>query len=159
MKENRPGIGEKAIETPTLLIKKNIMYWENTMIQLSNVSCISTGNIASAPFPILAALFVLAGFLLFSKSAVLAIILCVIGAVWLLIWYLENESRREGAVLAIRMNSGQSLYFAFKRKDFLQSVLAVLERIIADGGDRQVSINVENCTFSGDADILNGIRI
>lgn len=57
------------------------------------------------------------------------------------------------------MNSGQSLYFAFKRKDFLQSVLAVLERIIADGGDRQVSINVENCTFSGDADILNGIRI
>lgn len=159
MKENRPGIGEKAIETPTLLIKKNIMYWENTMIQLSNVSCISTGNIASAPFPILAALFVLAGFLLFSKSAVLAIVLCVIGAVWLLIWYLENESRREGAVLAIRMNSGQSLYFAFKRKDFLQSVLAVLERIIADGGDRQVSINVENCTFSGDADILNGIRI
>ena len=134
MKENRPGIGEKAIETPTLLIKKNIMYWENTMIQLSNVSCISTGNIASAPFPILAALFVLAGFLLFSKSAVLAIVLCVIGAVWLLIWYLENESRREGAVLAIRMNSGQSLYFAFKRKDFLQSVLAVLERIIADGG-------------------------
>lgn len=103
MKENRPGIGEKAIETPTLLIKKNIMYWENTMIQLSNVSCISTGNIASAPFPILAALFVLAGFLLFSKSAVLAIVLCVIGAVWLLIWYLENESRREGAVLAIRL--------------------------------------------------------
>ncbi len=159
MKENRPGIGEKAIETPTLLIKKNIMYWENTMIQLSNISCISTGNIASAPFPILAALFVLAGFWLFSKSAVLAIILCVIGGVWLLIWYFENESRREGAVLAIRMNSGQSLYFAFKRKDFLQSVLAVLERIIADGGDRQVSINVENCTFSGDADILNGIRI
>lgn len=41
--------GEKFIETPSLLIKKNIMTWDNTLIQLSNISYISLLQILSQP--------------------------------------------------------------------------------------------------------------
>lgn len=32
MKENRFSIGDKTIETPSLVIRKNIMTWDSTMI-------------------------------------------------------------------------------------------------------------------------------
>ena len=38
MKQRQSTFGEKDIKTPSLLIKKNIMTWNDTMIQLSNVS-------------------------------------------------------------------------------------------------------------------------
>lgn len=36
----------KSIETKNLMIKGNIIEWPGTMIQLSNISCISTADMA-----------------------------------------------------------------------------------------------------------------
>lgn len=90
MKQKQFTLGEKNIETPSLLIKKNIMTWNNTMIQLSNVSLISAADIDLAPFPLLAVLIILGGLMLFSASVALAFLLLILGGIWIYFWYFEN---------------------------------------------------------------------
>lgn len=154
MKKEGLPFGEKTIETPTLLIKKNIMAWDDTMIQLSNISYVSSSDVAKLGFPIWAAILILAGLFLMGKSTFLAIVLVLIGALWIYYWYQENEKRKKCAVLTIRMNSGNNLYFAFSDKTFLTKVMNVLAYIIINGTDRQVSINIEGCEISGNAQVL-----
>ena len=163
MKQNQfnfgEKMGEKFIETPSLLIKKNIMTWDNTVIQLSNISYISAADIGLAKFPGWAALVILGGLLLLGETALLAILLVAAGAVGVYFWYKENEKRRQGAILTIRMNSGHNLYFTFEEKAFLLKVLNVLETIIINGGtNNQVKINISDCTITGHARVLNGIE-
>lgn len=150
MKERQFSIGEKHIETPSLLIKKNIMTWDNTMIQLSNISYISADNIATTSFPVLAAVLVFFGFFLLEELAILALALILVGAFWIFLWNKDNQKRKRGAILTIRMNSGHNLYFTFENKNFLLHVLDVLEQIIIDGGthNHQVSINVKDCKIN-----------
>ena len=151
MKQNQFGLGgkEAIIETPSLLIKKNIMTWGNTAIQLSNVSYISAADIAEIKFPLPAALMILAGFMLLGEAFVLFLALTAAGAAWIYYWYQENEKRKKGAILTIRMNSGHNVYFTFKEKEFLLEVLKVLENIIINGGSNiPVDINIQDCTIN-----------
>lgn len=146
MKQSQFNFGEKNIETPYLVIKKNIMTWNNTMIQLSNISLVTAADIDLLPFPILAVLLILAGIMLFNSSAALAILLLVLAAAWLYFWYRENEKCKEGAILTIRMNSGHNLHFSFDDKAFLLRVVDVLENIIIDGGNNpQTTIDIKGC--------------
>ena len=83
MKQEQMKLGEKTIETPTLLIKKNIMAWDNTMIQLSNISYVSASDVARLSLPIWALLLVLAGIALIGKSTLLGIVLIAAGGIWI----------------------------------------------------------------------------
>ena len=159
MERDQLNAKDKIIHTPLLQIQDNIMSWDSTMIQLSNIAFISTAELPPIRFPIPAMLLILAGLLYPMQSIIFSLVLIFLGGFWLFIRDKENKRRREGAVLVLRMNSGHNLYFAFADRDFLSSVLTVLQRAITDGGKKQISINVENCTFSGDAEILNGIRV
>lgn len=146
MKQTQFGLGEKFIETPSLIIKQNIMTWDNTIIQLSNISYISASNLETITFPFWSALLILGGFLIFGEMALLALALIAVGAVWIYSWYTENEKRKKGAILTIRMNSGHNLYFTFENKDFLLKVLDVLEHIIINGSTSSpISINIKDC--------------
>lgn len=150
---------DEIIHTPLLQIKDNIMSWDTTMIQLPNIAFISTAEQPPIRFPIPAMLLILAGLLYPMQSVVFSLVLIFLGGFWLFIRDKENQRRRKGAILVLRMNSGHNLYFAFADRDFLCNVLAVLQRVITDRGKKQVAINVENCTFSGDTEILNGICV
>lgn len=158
MKQSQFTFGEKNIETPYLFIKKNIMTWNNTMIQLSNISLLTAADIDLLPFPILALLMILGGFVLFKSSAAFAILLLVLAGVWFYFWYRENEKRKEGAILTIRMNSGHNLHFSFEDKAFLLKVVGVLENIIIDGGNNsQVTIDIKGCNISN-SDLFSNIN-
>ena len=87
MKKEQMKMGEKTIETPTLLIKKNIMAWDDTMIQLSNISYVSASDIVSLKFPIWAPLLVLAGISLLGISVIPGIVFIIAGGIWLYYWY------------------------------------------------------------------------
>ena len=158
-KANRLSLGEKVINTPSLRIRKNIMMWGDTMIQLSNVSYVSASNIATTVFPVWAAVMILAGLLLISQSTLVALVLIGLGGLWLYLWYQRNEQRKRGAILTIRMNSGHTFQFTFNNKAFLLEVLKVLENIIVDGTDSQVSINISNSTISGNARVLENANL
>ena len=163
MKENQSVFGgkmsEKYIDTPSLLIKNNIMTWDNTVIQLSNISYISAADIALMKFPGWLVAVIIAALFLLGEQTLSAILLIAGCAAGLYLWYRENEKRRQGAILTIRMNSGHILHFTFKEKEFLIRVVRILESIIINGGvNSPVSINIKGCTITNSR-VLSDINI
>lgn len=152
---------EKSIETPELLIKGNIMSWEGTMIQLSNVSCISTSPLELMEFPKYALLFLLGGLVSFRGNVFLGLVLLVIGGAWIYYWYTINEKRKLDTSLNIIMNSGNGLCFIVSNKKFLKEILEILKQIIIEGGvgKQKVSINLKGCKITGNAKVLNDFDI
>lgn len=148
---------EKSIETPELLIKGNIMRWDGTMIQLANISCISTTALDQIEFPKLSILLLAVGLLFFKLNALVGLILLASGAVLVYQWYNTNEKRKTECVLNITMNSGNNLRFLIKDMGFLQNILNVLEQIILKGGigNQSIVINIKDSTIGGNTNILN----
>lgn len=148
---------DKSIETPELLIKGNIMCWEGTMIQLSNISCISTAPLEALEFPKLSILCILGGLIVGNQSAVLGFAFLAVGAAWIYYWYYTNEKRKSDTILNVVMNSGNNLRFLVKDKKFLEKILRILERIIIEGGvgEKNISIDIHECEITGNASILN----
>lgn len=152
---------QMVIETPQLLIKGNIMSWKGTMIQLSNVSCISTSPLAQMVFPIYSIVLLLIGLLMLKISLIVGIISLGLGGAWIYFWYKDNEERKRNTILNIVMNSGNNLQFIINNGDFLNKVLNVLEQIIIDGGvgKQDVTINIQGCKITGNAKVLNDLNL
>lgn len=157
------GIGNNYIHTPAIFLEKNLMIWNNhTMIQLSNISYLSAEKLGVMPFPFFAAILVLVGFMMLTsgESLVFAgLLLCAFGGAWLYLWYKENERRKNGAILHIKMNSGTELNFEFANKEFLWVVAEKLQNIMINGGvTEKVEINITNSTIR-DSNVLTGLAI
>lgn len=153
---------EKTIETSKLIVKGNIIYWAKTMIQISNISYISTVPLEQLGFPKIALLLFGIAILAFSgRRPGVGVILLLCGATWIFIWYYKNEERKNEAILCIAVNSGNLFRIYIDDKDFLNEVLQVLEQIIAEGsiGQQKVSININDCTITGNAKVLNDLNI
>ena len=126
------------IETDNLYISDNIMKWDRTMIQLTNVCSISTDEYEDKPpvnayayacWTAIAGLVMIvlpSGFIKFIGLLVL------IGAVGLL-YYIYNQRNNPQKImtLTIIMNSGRSYGFVFYDEFFKLKVLRVLETIIS----------------------------
>lgn len=152
---------EKSIETSQLKITGNIMTWEDTMIQLANVSSISTTPLVLRGFPWWTLFIFIIGFILKKNSGFLMFLCFVIGAAGIIWWYVINETRKESINLNLMLNSGYCFSIQFKDRTFVNKVLEVLKCIIKDGGIGQnnITINVSGNNFSGNADILNRLNI
>ena len=148
---------EKTINTPQLAISGNIMAWNDSVIQLSNVSSISTVPLALTPFPIWTLVLLFGGIYSFILSIITGIVLIAIGIIAIISWYQKNEDIKQQKNLIILMNSGITFSFLFRDKKFLNEVFGVLSSIIAEHGkeERHVKININNSTISGNAKILN----
>lgn len=148
---------EKTINTPQLAIAGNIMAWNDSVIQLSNISSISTVPLALTPFPLWIILLLFGGISSFMYSKIMAIVIIVIGLVAIIGWNQKNEEIKQQKNLIILMNSGITFSFLFRDKKFLNEVFGVLSSIIAEHGkeERHVKININNSTISGNAKILN----
>jgi len=152
----------KSIKTRELLIKGNIMSWEGTMIQLSNVSCISTSPLEKVEFPILSILILAVAFFYLKNKSIIGVIFLAVGLAWIYYgWYRINEKRKLETILSVSMNSGMNLRFLFSNGVFLDDVLQVLEEIIIEGdiGEQNVSINIQGCEISGNASLLNNFKL
>jgi len=152
---------QMVIETPELLVKGNIISWHGTMIQLSNVSCISTRPLTLIVFPMFSIALLLIGLLLLKYNLIVSIIFLGIGVAWIYKWYKINEERKKNTVLNIIMNSGDNLQFVINNRTFLDKVLEVLEQIIIEGGvgKQSVAINIRGCKITGNARVLNDFNL
>ncbi len=162
------GIGKTAsrqmlIETPQLIIKGNIMSWYDTMIQLSNVSCITAKPLPDTTFPFFSVVLLLLGIisLFLQYNITVSTVLLGSGFVWICIWCYVNEQRSHNTILNIIMNSGIGFKIVFKDKVFLVKVLTVLEQIIINGGvgQQDVFININGCSISGNANVLSDLKL
>lgn len=152
---------KKSIETSNLTIKGNLLTWEGTMLQLSNISCISAANLREEKFPIIALAILLIGAISIFQAFLAGLLFIAIGAGWIYLRYHINESRRLKAFLNITMNSGDQLSFLFDNKDFLLEVLDLLETIITEGGigEQNINIDMHGCSISDNAHVFTDSKI
>lgn len=152
---------EKNIITPQLMIAGNIMAWKDSVLQLSNVSSVSTVPLELMPFPTWVLLVFLAGIGAFVTSWLAAVVFIAVAIGIIYYWYQKNENLKMQRNLIILMNSGITFSFLFNDQKFLNQVFGVLSSIIAEGGkeDRHVKININNSTISGNAKILNDMFV
>ena len=150
---------EKKIETEKFLIQGNILIWESNMIQLSNISYVSTSNLKTLPFPTQSLIIALAGLILLFMIPPAGIVAILVFVAWIFSWYKQNQERSRNINLNILLNSGHAIRMVFRNKEFLQQVLKVLMVIFADGNthNKNVSINIKNCTIEENANVLNDL--
>ncbi len=85
----------------------------------------------------------------------------IAGAVMAFWCFNMNSERKEQTILTVQMNSGVSYFFMVKEKKILNKLLAVLAKIIADGGvgNASISISIKDCTIRDNARLFNGVNI
>lgn len=156
---------EKCITVDSLNITRNIMMWDETMIQLSNVSAITTRplNPIYVPWYPAAAVLLLLGLsgIQSYSDKTMGFLMIIAGAVMAFWCFNMNSERKEQTILTVQMNSGVSYFFMVKEKKILNKLLAVLAKIIADGGvgNASISISIKDCTIRDNARLFNGVNI
>lgn len=151
---------EKEINTPELSIAGNVMAWKNTIIQLSNVSSLSTVALDPVAFPLWTIVGSFIAIILIPfKLAFLTFLFWVLVAIVIYAWYKQNQEIAKQRNLIIMMNSGKVFVIGFKDKEFLEKVYGVLSSIIAEGNEssEHIRININNSTISGEAHVLNDL--
>ena len=72
-----------------------------------------------------------------------------------------NSERKEQTILTVQMNSGVRYFFMVKEKKIVNKLVAVLAKIIADGGvgNAGISISIKDCTIRDNSRLFNGVNI
>lgn len=151
---------EKEIDTPELSIAGNVMAWKNTIIQLSNVSSLSTVALDPVAFPLWTILGILIAVVFIPlKLIIVTLLLWIFSAIGIYDWYKKNQEVAKQRNLIIMMNSGKIFVIGFNNKEFLEKVYGVLSSIIAEGNNssEHIRININNSTISGEAHVLNDL--
>ena len=76
---------ELKIEGGKMTIKGNIMILDELIVQLSNVSCITTQGLGRTPFPFVSLIIVLIGIILMSREQMWGIAVIAAGVAWIIV--------------------------------------------------------------------------
>lgn len=151
--------GNKNVQTPFLRIRGNCLEIQNTTIQLSNISLLSTAAVTPQKFPILSIVLIVLGLVLLENFGGLAAVVILSGAAWLVYWYWSVEKVKELKRLTIVTNSGNVFPIVFDDEKFLDRVVTVMTDIIRDPVHaRDITINVKECIFSDDASVIRNMH-
>lgn len=144
---------KKVIDTPELSVKDNLFIWNDTIVQIPNISLISASPMERSPFPGWTVIAIALGIYAFKLSGLLAGFLIAAGLGRL---YYYNKRMQE-AIMTVQLNSGASLYIKFKDKKFLSRVTTALKYAISSGKGAKLTVNMQSCTISGNAQVLSNI--
>lgn len=148
---------KKVIDTPELSVKDNLFIWNDTIVQIPNISLISASPMERSPFPGWTVIAIALGIYAFKLSGLLAGFLIAAGLGRLYYWYSVNNKRMQEAIMTVQLNSGTSLYIKFKDKKFLSRVTTALKYAISSGKGAKLTVNMKSCTISGNAQVLSNI--
>lgn len=146
------GIGlakEKTVETDNLRIEGQLLEWKGVIIQVSNISLITTANLNSTKFPLWTLLAIIIGIALFQFEGLVGLVLIAIAGVVIYLWYADVQRAQNHKYLNILLNSGYTYSILFKNDSFLEEVLKVFSNIFADGSYAKTNyyIDISNCTI------------
>ncbi|MBM6694879.1 hypothetical protein H9X87_08930 [Pseudoflavonifractor capillosus] len=153
-------VKKNVIKTENLFISGHLLQWEDVIIQISNISLISTANWQQTPFPVLAILLVFAGLFLITIQVLLALLCIALGLVWVYLWYLEQQKTKDYKYLNIYLNSGRVFSLLFENTLFLDQVMKIFADIFEKGGDSVsggIHIDIKNCTVDHQASLIGTI--
>lgn len=148
-----------TIQTDYLKIFGNALEFEDTTLQLSNISLLSTKDIAPARFPGWSVVLILIGVLLWQRSVALSLLMIGAGAIWICLWYSKKQEMADLKKLIIITNSGNAFPIIFNDQAFLKQVVDVLNSIIANPTSHgNITINVKDNVLQGDASVIQTLN-
>lgn len=130
------------VTVPGFQVDKNVIYYGNTAINTNNISMISISPIPSNKSWIIAAIIALIGLIGFRDGGWFPFI---IAAIWIIAVVIYNRGRGED--LAISLNSGNTLYFHCRERDFLVRVVTLVTECIKTGSESYF-INFDRCAIN-----------
>lgn len=148
---------ENNIVTEQLEIQGNLLRWEGTIIQISNISLITTSNLSTPRFPLWSLLLALAGIVAIAEeSLLLGLFLIVVTSAIGYLWYSDYQYAKSGKFLNLLLNSGHTYSIVFHDKKFLRKVLGVFSSIMIDGSNPAVNYNIDlnNCVIDRSSSII-----
>lgn len=149
----------REIETEFLKIHGNCLEFQNINIQLSNISLLSTEEIAPAKFPTAAIVLIAIGLIMmllhFAVSVLIGIALIAAGGLVIYAWYKQTQKRKQLKKLVIVTNSGNLFTIVFQNQQFLTQVLKVLKEVMSNPRQlSDVTINIKDNTFASGASLI-----
>lgn len=138
---------EKEVLTDNFKIEKNIICFNESLIQISSISLVSIEPVPRKKFHLESILaLIIGGFLyLSSRNAKELGLLIIVIVIVYLSWYLLFNMGSNKKYLYIYLNSGQSRYFICDDEVFLEHVVNVIKYCINNHSVSKVKIDFENC--------------
>lgn len=122
----------REIHVGALKIHGNSIEFGDTVVQLSNVSLVSTEDVEHSAFPIWGLLGVLAGIVLLSVNFWIGILCVLVCGIILYGWYREVQQAKASKRLVIVTNAGKRFPIVFQDEGFLKNVLETIKELIAN---------------------------
>lgn len=156
-----------TITTNSLTIVGNLLKWSGTVIQISNISLVSTARVAKKAFPFLSLLLAVLGISLISIGikgsrygideglAALGTVFLLTAGIWILIWASDRKNENEKENLNILLNAGLVYTILFNDRKFLAEVMRCFEQILSDQThDKKVVINIKDNIITEGASVI-----
>lgn len=140
MPENKTADNSNIIEINSFYIRKNVMEWGNTALQLSNISSISTYKFEfKQSFPKISILLFIIGAIILAlpkwlNIAYIGYIFLAVSIGWICYWYYKKNNPDSSLALHIMMNSGAIYSIKFNNEKALNGVVVGLTKIMDAGG-------------------------
>lgn len=115
---------DKIVETKEMQIYRNTFIYDDTIIQLDNISKISVAPIDKKALPTWAIICVIVGIISFMVNPGVGLLLLAVGVGYCL--YLMYVNSRLGHYLTLELNSGRILYFTGKNDAFLKRIMRLI---------------------------------
>ncbi|MCM1525025.1 MAG: hypothetical protein NC120_11260 [Ruminococcus sp.] len=142
---------DTKVSVPGFTVDDNVIYYGNTAINTNNVSMISISPIPSNKSWIYA-LFIALGGIFVGEARWLAFL---VAAVWIIAVVIYNKGRGED--LAISLNSGNTIYFHCREREFLERVVTLITGCIKTGAGHY-SVSFDKCVINKGT-VNDGVRI
>ncbi|WP_317380602.1 hypothetical protein [uncultured Intestinimonas sp.] len=140
---------EKQVKTQRLSIVGHLLRWDDVVIQISNISLISTSNLQQTPMPFWAIILIIFGVVLLPIIWWASLLCLALGILVIWAWYKETKKTEKYKYLNIQLNSGRMFSLLFENQEFLNQVLDVFANIFEDDNDqaqnRDIRIDIQNC--------------
>ena len=146
---------EKRVNTPSLSIVGRLLRWEDTIIQIDNISLISTADFQQTSFPLWSLVLILIGLLLIRYSVFVGLICLTGGGLAIWFWNAEVQKTQSYKYLNIQLNSGRVFSLLFEYDVFLKQVLDVFANIFEDNDltDKNIYIDIRNCRIDDHSNV------
>lgn len=135
---------EKIVETRELTIYRNTLIYEDSVIQLENISRISVSPIEKRKIPLWSIICAILGVLALGTEAGMGMLLLAIGGGYFC--YILYQNSQLGHYLTLELNSGYNIYFTGKNIEFLKRITKVLAECMNDKNN-SYTIHMEQATI------------
>lgn len=134
---------DNVLDISGFQIEGNLIKWNGSMIQISNVSMISTAPLQFKRFPRWSIIMFLIGLIAMGKNALVGLLIMAIAILAIVEWKMTNDKRAQYRYLQIYLNSGRQFSIKVYTAEFLNRIMGVLENILVNKENQGHNITID----------------